>query len=158
ATFMVLAVWIIFRNQRNASICEECGNRFHATNDKNAATRCPHCGEPYTARSGSPAQTCEFCCEQIPAKPPVPRICPNCHHRKLQPDAVKKEHAKSIRVLTFVLALVALFGIVNLVMFISPMLISGNFTGLLVVLPPAIILLFFGWKLTVWLIQAKRVS
>ncbi len=49
------------------------------------------------AHGATHARICEGCGELIAAKPPSPRICPNCRNRKLSHDQVKKEQTRTNR-------------------------------------------------------------
>ena len=101
---------------------------------------------------------CEACGGLIPAKPAIPTICPNCRHRKLSHDEMKKEHAKGYRLLALILGVVVIAGLAFVANVVYSMFSKGNWSALPAILLAAILPLFFVWKLAQLLIRSRRIS
>ena len=101
-------------------------------------------------------RNCETCGGVIPAEPSDASICPNCRNKKLGHDQIQKAYAKGIRTLIVTLAILAIVGVFSLVIFARSMFTSGDWTALPLFLPLAAVCIFFGWKMTAFLIGSAK--
>jgi hypothetical protein len=100
---------------------------------------------------------CEGCGGIIPEKPPAPSICPNCRSRKLTHRELKEEQTRSNRFVILFFWILAVFGIAGIVYFFRVSK-PGMGPSLLLFALPALVLLFFAWKLIPFLINSRKLQ
>ena len=79
------------------------------------------------ARLARPRErTCEACKGIVPAEPPGASICPNCRNKELSPGQVQKEQGKAMKLIIFIVVIVAIFGMFTLAMSVRAVVRFGR--------------------------------